>query len=743
MSHLVYERLKVKNSDIYGEADLDLAYQGITVIYGLNKDANHGSTNAAGKSRLFSYIPELLFNSSPLVSKRDKRTSGVEKLALRRGDDHLVVTRTGRKGGESLSLNLNGKELGTRTKSYAQQRLAKFLDRTEEEFYTLDYVDSARPNLFQRGTTAQRRTFLIDLFRLEEIDLVRKLFAQELRKLVTDKAVFKELVQQYKKLKADLGEVDVSALTAQVSRGQEVLADLTAKVEELRSIQTLIDLEKANRKQVALLLESGISLAEDWSEYTDRLQSKQARLELLEDEARRYAAYRQQRLEWEESNTQVLRKLAKLKIDKDLTKAKIQAFASKYKQASDRLADLLEEREELTSSMPAKVDFDRDDLLVNRKNLEAQIHNFQSLIDLKDQLTKGNCPTCKQSVPSGLFVGLSAKVAKLQSRLDKAEEAHKAKEILDKRKQIRNSLDEVQARISVCEAAVRRYKPYVAAADLQEELSLPPAKQPKPKRDLASVKASLRQVTAALVLVDTLRPIQDQLRKAQKLTRAQRYSCSHLDELKDELTRHIEKLPHRQSRLDQALQAQAQIKEVKAKLAPLRASINDEEALKLLVEAYGNEGIKKLMVQRVAKHLEDCLNKYARFVYSESYKFEIRLGTQFEILVHKRYLGKVKTVEVRRLSGAESRMFSLLLIMSFVSLMPESRRSNLLILDEPSANMGEEMRNSFWSFLPVLNKVIPHIVVITPNSSEGLESARCFTAVKKNGVSRLVEGRPR
>ena len=59
MPHLVYERLKVKNSDIYGEADLDLAYQGITVIYGLNKDANHGSTNAAGKSRLFSYIPEL------------------------------------------------------------------------------------------------------------------------------------------------------------------------------------------------------------------------------------------------------------------------------------------------------------------------------------------------------------------------------------------------------------------------------------------------------------------------------------------------------------------------------------------------------------------------------------------------------------------------------------------------------------------------------------------------------------
>ena len=135
------------------------------------------------------------------------------------------------------------------------------------------------------------------------------------------------------------------------------------------------------------------------------------------------------------------------------------------------------------------------------------------------------------------------------------------------------------------------------------------------------------------------------------------------------------------------------------------------------------------------------MNKYARFVYSESYSFEVKLDKQFDVIVHKRYASGPKSCDVRRLSGAESRMFSLLLIMSFISLMPEKRRSNMLILDEPTANMGLEMQQNFWRFVPVLNKVIPHIIVITPKSDEGLEKSRCFTAVKKNGISILAKGR--
>jgi len=80
-----------------------------------------------------------------------------------------------------------------------------------------------------------------------------------------------------------------------------------------------------------------------------------------------------------------------------------------------------------------------------------------------------------------------------------------------------------------------------------------------------------------------------------------------------------------------------------------------------------------------------------------------------------------------------------LLWLSLLSLVPAQNRSNILILDEPDVNMGDEMRENFIKFLPMLNKIVPHIIVITPKSERIYPNATYYTVIKEKGWSRIEQ----
>ena len=57
------------------------------------------------------------------------------------------------------------------------------------------------------------------------------------------------------------------------------------------------------------------------------------------------------------------------------------------------------------------------------------------------------------------------------------------------------------------------------------------------------------------------------------------------------------------------------------------------------------------------------------------------------------------------------------------------------------ANMDVETREIFRdSLLPRLAKIVPSVIVISPNSDVVPQHARVFTVVKDKGASRLVKG---
>jgi len=179
----------------------------------------------------------------------------------------------------------------------------------------------------------------------------------------------------------------------------------------------------------------------------------------------------------------------------------------------------------------------------------------------------------------------------------------------------------------------------------------------------------------------------------------------------------------------------------------MKEELKEEEALRLLVEAYSDKNIKRDAVKAVSSRLMAEVNKYAKSIFPEDFDFEFKWeSSKVQLLVNRRYREgkktKVVTSDVRKLSGAESKLYTFVLVLAHLTFVPARKRSNVLILDEPDSNMSGETTESFKRLLPILNKVIPSIIVITPRTSERYEGAQEFTVLKEKGEARIVKGHP-
>jgi DNA repair exonuclease SbcCD ATPase subunit len=159
-----------------------------------------------------------------------------------------------------------------------------------------------------------------------------------------------------------------------------------------------------------------------------------------------------------------------------------------------------------------------------------------------------------------------------------------------------------------------------------------------------------------------------------------------------------------------------------------------------LVEAYSDKNIKKLVVEQIGARLMALVNKYAQQVFEESYRFEFQWDTDISILAY-RANGKVS--DVRKLSGAESTLFTIILVCALLSFVPAKKRCNFMILDEPTSHMSAHNKEILHNALKLLTGLIPSIIIVTPKMEERYHGATEYTVVKgRDGVSRLEEGHP-
>jgi DNA repair exonuclease SbcCD ATPase subunit len=198
---------------------------------------------------------------------------------------------------------------------------------------------------------------------------------------------------------------------------------------------------------------------------------------------------------------------------------------------------------------------------------------------------------------------------------------------------------------------------------------------------------------------------------------------------------------------EQARKDRERYLELRVRAEELSEDLKSVEALELLEKAYSPRGFRRSLINTVCQQLEGILNRYAKVLFPEDYTFTLELDKQFHIIGTRKdpKSDKVLTSDVRKLSGAESSLFSLLLWCGLMSFVPKAKRPNVVILDELDARLGPELTERFLAFLPRMLQIVEHVVVVTPMLSSRYEdhvpTCRYITVVKEGLSSKLMPGK--
>ena len=204
---IIPRELRLKNVVSYKEAKIDLAVNGITTIYGRNQDCgkNAKSNNGAGKSLLMRQVPLLRFRNPVLNTGKRSIKSAYNKESHVEFEFDLTHQESGHrytyicKGGKEFDILRDGKASKMRTQGYAQEAIQKLIPMSEEEFYSLYYLDARRPSLLQMGKEAARLDFFTQMFRLDDFDDLKRLFSGDLSDLKGEQKSLKEVTDILRK----------------------------------------------------------------------------------------------------------------------------------------------------------------------------------------------------------------------------------------------------------------------------------------------------------------------------------------------------------------------------------------------------------------------------------------------------------------------------------------------------------------------------------------------------------------
>ncbi len=750
----VFKKLETNGYVFFGKTKLDLDYKGVTVIRAKNLDArkNAPSSNGAGKSLLMGLIPDIFFDCTPTgkeVKAQSMTKSG--SVTVKVNDSEYTLDRTwGKK--KSFEIYKDGKPTKVRTLALATQKAQKILGLSEEEFYSTAYLDVNRPHPLIRGSSARRQEYFTSMFRLQDTDALRKLLLQELRECEKAESTYKELVQQFKNIKGETSvdkirklESKRDVLKAQVDdfiKASTALAELQelmefkeryaslikklAKICEPREVATQLSLLKKERRD----LKNGIQEAIEYESEKKAADEAKARIKKVHEKLKLLGLT---------CDPEKAAKGSRLLIKTD---TKLQVIQDQVDQLQRKLAKLNDQISEVVSEKSADEVLNSEEKVSDEKYERTQRRktDLEHELEHSRKFGSGKCPTCGHDVEARPISEIKEELSKVQARLARWDGLRKLRELnstsLDLQKQIK------EANKQKIELAQKRdrYDRYDKAHQKLSKLpEVPKIKAKAPEFLRESYEKELEVLESKLQVLEQAEPVAELIAKSAKLTEK---SIKQYESLKAEVAQ-LEVASSKLAVVEATLEAETEklknLRTMRDKALSLKEKAKDTPVIKALLEVYSNKGLKKLMIQRYAAVIQDQLNKFRSVLFSEDFTFELNYDSQFHILCHRKYGKKVVISDVRKLSGAEGQAFNLLLLLATLSLIPQSRRLNFLVLDEADSSMGPEMLNNFQRFIPILNKVIPHIIIVTPKTDVVYEGARTITIVKHKGRS-FIEG---
>lgn len=714
---------------------------GLSVVYGLNqastKTSNNG--NGAGKSAFFSLLGENFFDAPIVGEKQDALRSGIRTVTAMFDDKRVELIRDGAK----LDIVVDGKSK-RRTKPMTKAWLAKHLPLDEESWNTYTHIDARVPHPLVMGSSTDRKKFFTSFFGLDKMDVERRLFQAELAKLGKVRAAYNEIKAEYQRTKEKLETYNIQNLKVKKQETQDLLDELNAKNSRLQNITQLLAFEKSASAQIAefvALCPDGVDQdifdelleAAKWNRKTNK-----ADLE----EAREWGQYQRDTRKYTEAynalsnNTRKL--LLKLGRKKALEKCRVYSADRRGLEEQAYTADcnLKAAQKIIKNGKPEKVDEPES----TKKELRASLESLEHQYDHARKFKKGQCETCGQSVDIKDPAKLKAKIEKIRAQI---EQHDVYSEYLEQRDSYKKAKKEVETSdLESLEAEVEKSDKYLKILDELKSLPESPKKFEGKKLEVKVLERMVEEDKERLRLLEFIQPNLETLVELQKLTDKQRRAASIAIKLQTKINEAQESLGKIRLKLGLAKELNADYVRLKSRIVEMREQLKDEEALKLLVEGYGDKAMKKMAIKTIASRLMTEVNKYARVVFPEDYTFEFKWDSKISLIADRKYGKKRLISDVRKLSGAESKLFTIVLVMALMTFVPKRKRCNVLILDEPTANFSPETTEAFMRLLPALNKLFPSIILITPRTDERYEGAREFTVLKTRKEAKILEGHP-
>lgn len=755
----------------------------LTYVRGVNKDTGlqaRTTGNGVGKSLLFSSIANLRYGAVPASVRKNTRKemlrlkSSSIGMILNRGEDEYELIQKA----SGYAIYKNGEDLKVRGIARQQEMIRELIPIPEIAFYTREFLSTLKPYPMQMSTNEQRLQHMVELHDLDQYSDIHKHFSVKAKAIKDNELRIGVLEQTIR---------DHEAALEKLHAAHEKAGDVSGAEKKAKKLQEQIDDLSIRRRDLLLEVETFETLRateQRLDELRKAYRHKTPPAELLEatrlerKSARRWAEYEAAVSATSKARKALERKLSSIELPDeslhDLKKRigdasdRIDALSSDLKahqKAADAFHAAREEVDELKNKLDSLgVDFEP------ATDYEAQISLCRAALEMKpllehDHEGDGRCPTCKSEVD---FSKVKKAVSAAESRLPSLKKKKAAQEVSVDLKAARRALKALkydEEAHKTCASALKKASTSLETAEeklaarkeydrLRASLDeLEPPEKPKHEPSMS--------VQECDDIIEQCTEIEKQLEAKKQILRKSKthaHKVRSLKQVEEELARiqgevaevesAIRSAEKEKSKLDGLLLAaseyrnnvkfyEQEIEANKQKLADFRKGSKDKKLIDILVKCYGPRGLRSVAANNVCRLLEDNLNQYRDLLFYEPFVFFVEAGDAgISIMVDRNNGSPTALTDVRNLSGAESNAFSLLYCLSDLMITPSYKKTNMLILDEPTSHMDEVTRALFNErFLPAVQDLVPNIFVITPHPDDASPNASEWIVEKNKGRS--------
>lgn len=736
---LRFHSVNLQNIIYYDKAELDLDYKGITFVVGQNDNSKiAGRKNGAGKTLLASSIAAVVqadplgalkrTNKHSLFSRKDSSINW--KFSL--GEDNWSITKAKTGRGFNWTVEKNGDDLQPRTAPIAEAMVADIFPFTQEEFFTTVYLNARRLSTIQTGTPTTRHQYFTDLFRLHDFETVKSFFTGKLKDLGEAKAKRDAYLETL---------VPVSwAADFDIKKHRRNIKELTQLRGELKA--DIAALEQQVKDVELLETHSGsLKLAESWDEKEyDKLVALAEQWEDYEDYQASLAKYKKRLATFKKDTATAIAAVGEgpdlpkriREHIKQVSKARgrYEADMEQYEKASKKLRHLASQLETVNDFIKkfSKLGKQRDVV-----DIRAELKECETRLKHLDNHSGAECEVCGSDLPKSKVKSLrkatEKRIAKLEKELKAARDYANLEELKLDREYLETEIEEYKK--------VKKPKAVKSNIDDLEDLMLiepeKPKKVSKPKQSLDKIESKLQALKKARTAYDRTYHIKDRILAAQDIDKDVKKLLRKKKRKSDRVIRDLATAKVKEEAYEQDIDV---YKDITDKISKIGKNLKDWPIFEALIKAYGNKGIKIFVMQNIAGKIMENMNKYSHLLFPEPMKFTCEVDiNKFNITATR---GDGTESDVRDLSGGESISFALLWMGAVLPLIPENRRSSMVILDEFEAGVDEVTRSMIIEdYLPQLNTVVDHIMFITPNSPRQIPNSRVVTCIKSGKTTTL------